>query len=330
MSTARPAVPSGGTGRLAPEGAAVRSPATVGRATTATGRASAVTGRAGTDRRRAEETGLSRNGLVLIVLCVAALAWLVVAVVHAGHAPTAVPDGGGSPAAVEAPGRSHAGHGASLGGDGIGVLTGGLLAVVGWTFMVVAMMLPPALPLLDTVRRLVAGRADAVRLTYLAALGFVAMWAGIGVLLVAGDIGLRALWTGRGWAAAPAPVAVGVVLMAAGVFQLTPLKDACLTACRSPRSFALAHWRGQRPAAAEVTAISRSYSLACVGCCWALMLVCFAVGAAAMPAMVGLALLMAAERLVPWGRRLVKPAGLLLIVLGVLSALEVSVHDFLP
>ena len=71
-------------------------------------------------------------------------------------------------------------------------------------------------------------------------------------------------------------------------------------------------------------ALSGAYALSCIGCCWALMLICFAVGTAALPVMVALALVMAAERLAPWGRRLVRPSGLVLIVLGAVTALAAA------
>jgi predicted metal-binding membrane protein len=273
-------------------------------------------------------SGLGQNGLVLTILAVAALAWILLALTHPDHAPAGLPESGGPPA-VDPTG--HAGHGGSVSTEvGAGaVLVRGLFAVVGWTFMVVAMMLPPALPLMQTVRKLVTGRPDARRLTYLSALVFIAVWAVVGVVFVATDLGIRTLWAHNAWASAHPQVVAGAVLIGAGVFQLTPLKDACLRACRSPRSFALAHWRGQRPAPSEVAALTGAYALSCVGCCWALMAICFAVGTAALPTMVVLALLMAAERLVSWGHRLVRPAGLVLIVLGVVTVLAVHPPDFL-
>ncbi|MCM3487619.1 DUF2182 domain-containing protein, partial [Kocuria rosea] len=127
-----------------------------------------------------------------------------------------------------------------------------------------------------------------------------------------------------GWAQSDARWAAAIVLIAAGIYQFTPLKDACLRGCRSPRSFVLAHWQGRRSSGTEITALSGAYALSCIGCCWALMLICFVVGAAALPAMVALSVVMAAERLVPWGRRLVRPTGLALIALGTATALSAA------
>ena len=254
--------------------------------------------------------------LTLAVIALAAGAWGVLAVAHPmGHSL--------GEAAATAPSVPPPGHGHTTGGGAPpAVLVHGALAVGGWAVMVVAMMLPPALPLLQTVRRLVGHRPDPWRLTTLSAMTFVGVWTTVGAVLVAGDLGVRALWAGQGWADARTGTVAGVVLVAAGVYQFTPLKDLCLRGCRSPRSFALAHWQGRRSSGAEIVSLSGAYAASCVGCCWALMLVCFAVGVAALPVMVVLAVLMSAERLVPWGRLLVRPAGLVLVLLGAALVLQ--------
>lgn len=279
---------------------------------------------AGTRGRRGRDVlrDSDRELTVLVVLALAALAWTLLAMTHTGHA-------GGPAPGVDRTLGGHAEH-SSTAGDGPSspVLALGLLGLTGWVLMVVAMMLPPALPLLQTARRLAARRPDPWRLTALSAMTFVWVWTGVGAVLVTGDLGVRALWAGQGWTALP-PTVSGAVLLAAGLYQFSPLKDRCLRGCRSPRSFALAHWHGRRPPGAEMVALSGAYAVSCVGCCWALMLVCFAVGTAALPAMVALSVLMAAERLVPWGRRLVRPAGLLLVGLGAAVLLDLPATEIL-
>lgn len=195
-----------------------------------------------------------------------------------------------------------------------------LLVLGGWALMVVAMMLPPALPLVQTMRRLVSRRRGRLALLGAGVVAFVAVWTLAGVVLLVGDAVLHAFaatWPGL----RPAYV-TGAVLAAAGLYQLTPLKQSCLRACRSPRGFAVAHWHGRRSAFVELVTLSTAYAVVCVGCCWALMAVSLAVGAAALPVMVVLAAVMAAERLVGWGRRLVVPTGVALVLLGALTALE--------
>jgi predicted metal-binding membrane protein len=253
--------------------------------------------------------------VVLLVLGVAAVAWWLLTLIHSGtgHSLGSHPVAPG-PATPEFPADS-AHHGSAPSGAASTVLHLGVWGLLGWALMILAMMLPPALPLLQTVRRLVSRRPDPWRLTMLSALVFCWIWVAVGVVLVVGDLGVRVLGAELGWTAPPQAVASGA-LLAAGLYQFSPLKDRCLRACRNPRSFVLAYWQGQRSPGAEITALSGAYALSCVGCCWALMLICFAVGTAALPVMVALAVLMAAERLVRWGQRLARPAGALLIVLG--------------
>jgi len=193
--------------------------------------------------------------------------------------------------------------------------------VAGWAVMVVAMMLPPALPLLNVVRRLVAGRRHPQALIALGASSFVAVWTLAGMVLVASDAALHRLGERVNWLAVRPELIAGCVLIGAGLYQFSPLKDACLRACRTPRGFAVAHWRGRRPVEVEVATVAGAYAASCVGCCWALMAVSFAVGAAAMPVMVVLTVVMAAERLARWGRRLVRPFGVATAALGVVVAL---------
>ncbi|MFC5063530.1 DUF2182 domain-containing protein [Actinomycetospora atypica] len=184
--------------------------------------------------------------------------------------------------------------------------------LLAWVVMVVAMMLPPALPLLATVAGLATGRGRPVFLVSIAGTTFVAIWTVAGAVLLGLDAALR----GVPWLGAQPGAAAAVVLVAAGLYQLSPLAQRCLTACRSPRSTALRYWRGRRPAWAETAGLSASYGLTCVGCCWALMAISLAVAVAALPVMVVLAVVMAAQRLLPHGRRLVRPAGFLTLALG--------------
>jgi predicted metal-binding membrane protein len=240
-----------------------------------------------------------RRTLVVIVLAVAAVAWLAIAL--AGHGADH-PDGAGVA-------QHHAGH--DIGSVAVGPPPAAGQLLAGWALMVVAMMLAPALPMLELLRRLVSRRRRPWLLVAVGALAFVGVWTAAGAVLVTGDVVLRTLLP------LPDGVAVlGVGLIVAGGYQLTPLKDACLRACRSPRSFAVAHWHGERPAWIEVATLAGAYAAWCVGCCWALMTAGLLAGAASVAAMVVLTVLMAAERLTRWGRRLVRPAGLAALVTG--------------
>lgn len=247
----------------------------------------------------------SDRALTLVVLALGAAAWLAVALTH------------GTSLDHHAPGGLSAEHGAGH-ENGAAVA---MLVLGGWTLMVLAMMLPPALPLLQTLRGLVIRRRHRAVLLVFGTAGFVGVWMVVGVLLIVGQSVLHPVLENQYLADRAPQLVTGVVLAAAGLYQFTPLKRACLRACRSPRSFALAHWRGRRPAAVELVTVSISYAVSCVGCCWALMVISLAVGTAVLPVMVILAVVMAAERLVTWGRRLITPVGLVLITLGVATAL---------
>ena len=197
---------------------------------------------------------------------------------------------------------------------GPGPLTAALLALAGWGLMVLAMMLPPALPLLLVLRRLASGRG--ARIVAAGAAAYVVVWLGVGAVLLAGDTVLHLATTGRPWWAAHPHVVLGTVLLLAGAYQLSPLKQSCLRACRSPRGFAVAHWRGRRPAAVEAAVVAGRYGMSCAGCCWALMTVSFAAGATAVPLMVLLSVVTGAERLAPGGRRLTRPVGVIALTAG--------------
>ncbi|MBL8927332.1 MAG: DUF2182 domain-containing protein [Pseudonocardia sp.] len=225
---------------------------------------------------------VSARPLSWTVLVAAAVAWVVLAqpAVHAGH------------------GRS---AGPTLGG---------------WALMVVAMMLPPALPMLEMLRTLVGRRRCPAALVGLGVATYVVIWAAVGAVLLAAASAVQAVTARVPWLGTHPAVLTGAALLIAGAYQLSSIKDACLTACRSPRSFAVAHWRGVRPPAVETATIAAAYGVSCVGCCVALMGVSVTAAGAALSVMVLLAVVMAAERLLPRGRRLVRPAGVALLAGG--------------
>jgi predicted metal-binding membrane protein len=193
-------------------------------------------------------------------------------------------------------------------------LPGGQLIVpaavtaVAWTVMTAAMMLPSTFPLLSMFDRLTGGRPDHGRLMVLLVLGYMAVWGLFGVLAHGLHAGLQWLVAGlpalalQGWTIAAALIAI------AGAFQFSSLKERCLARCRSPFGFVAQHWRGGSRARQAVL-LGAHHGLFCVGCCWALMLLMFALGAGSLGWMLVLAALMAVEKNVSWGRRLSAPLG---------------------
>lgn len=183
----------------------------------------------------------------------------------------------------------------------------------GWTLMVIAMMLPGSLPLINLFARMASHRPRPATLVARLVLGYLGVWALFGLAAFRGDAYVHA-------AAAQLPALAGAsqwigvaVLLVAAVYQVTPLKDLCLTKCRSPYSFVAETWRGANPRA-EALRLGLRHGMFCVGCCWTLMLLMFAIGGVHLGWMLALGAVMAAERSFRWGRYLTVPLGAALLL----------------
>jgi predicted metal-binding membrane protein len=186
-------------------------------------------------------------------------------------------------------------------GDGMPMGAG--LWLGAWTVMMAAMMLPSAAPLVLLYSR----RSDTLASTLLMA-GYLLTWAFVG--LAAYSVDMRLPDPGDG--------AVAAVLIAAGVYQFTPLKSACLRRCRGPVDFLVTHWRAGRLGALRIGLEHGAY---CVGCCWALMAVLVVAGAMGLVWVVAIAAAVAAEKLLPGGPWLGRLGGIALLVAGIVVAL---------
>ena len=166
------------------------------------------------------------------------------------------------------------------------------------------------------VRRRSAGRRRSAR-PGLPVAGFTAvyvlLWAASGVPVYLAHTFLMTL-PGSAFA-----YGVAAILLAAGAFQLSPLKQVCLRACRSPLGFLLGHWRAGRRGS---LALGWSHALYCLGCCWALMLVLVAAGAMGLRWVLLITAVVAAEKLLPGGEWFARAAGGALLLLGVTVALR--------
>jgi predicted metal-binding membrane protein len=192
----------------------------------------------------------------------------------------------------------------------------GLAFVVSWGVMMTAMMLPSALPMISlygATRRRPAGAATRGVPVAVFTLVYLALWAASGIPVYFAHTLLMTL-AGSAFA-----YAIAVILLAAGAFQLSPLKQVCLRACRSPLGFLLGHWRAGRRGS---LALGWSHAVDCLGCCWALMLVLVAAGAMGLRWVLLITAVVAAEKLLPGGEWFARAAGVALLLLGVTVALR--------
>jgi predicted metal-binding membrane protein len=218
------------------------------------------------------------------------------------------------------------GHGDAFGHDHL--IEGGLplaaalvLFLLSWQVMLAAMMLPSSLGMLKAFGRLAQAdeRPGAVRAAFVAAYG--AVWTAFGLVALAGDSLLHRVVDGSTWLQAHQHLIWGSVLIGAGAFQFSSLKDRCLTQCRTPAGFLVERYR---PGVGVAFRIGVAHGISCIGCCWALMLVAFAAGAGDLVWMAAMASVMLVERSTPWGHRVVRPVGAFLIALGAVVAVQAT------
>lgn len=186
-----------------------------------------------------------------------------------------------------------------------------------WSLMSVAMMLPTALPAIGLYASLVSKELSGWRLAARVgafALGYLIVWCAAAVGFAVAQLGLRDL-AGPGLRAdAVGPVMAGAILLLAGAYQLTPLKQACLTQCRNPMAFFFAQWR---EGATGALAMGARHGVICVGCCWALMALMFVFGAMNLLWMAALGVVMLLEKAAPRADVAGRWLGLVLIAAGV-------------
>ena len=190
------------------------------------------------------------------------------------------------------------------------------LFAVGWVLMIVAMMLPSSIPLVMTFGALVGRRRRPGRLVALLLVGYLVVWGGFGLAAWVLDRGIHAAVDALPWLAEHPQLIISTTLLAAGLWQFSPLRDRCLEECRSPLGFVLNRWRGTSEQR-EALAMGIAHGAFCVGCCWSLMLVMFGVGLGSLSAMLVLGALTAVEKNLPSGRRLTRPLGVLLVLASV-------------
>ena len=212
--------------------------------------------------------------------------------------------------AAEASGNAQSLHHDALVESGPSLWIGLALSLAVWQAMTAAMMLPSSLPLIRLFAHTSAAqpRPRAAMGAFLG--GYAVAWAAFAALAFLGDVGLHRAIDARPWLQDHEWAIGGSVLALAGGFQFTSLKESCLRQCRHPGAFLLRYYE-RGPAGGF--RLGARHGLFCVGCCWALMLVMFAVGAANLVWMAILTALMVHEKTRPLGARTVPITGIVLL-----------------
>jgi predicted metal-binding membrane protein len=194
-----------------------------------------------------------------------------------------------------------------------------------WTTMMVAMMFPTIAPIVLLHRMVVRRRGEGTLPTVAFAGGYLAIWALVGLVPLAGLVAFRhvsdqSVWVER---------AGGAVLLLAGAYQFTRWKDTCLRACRTPLSFLMTHDFGRGWSGAF--RVGMSHGLYCLGCCWALMAVLFVVGLMNLAWMAVIAVIFIAEKNWSHGVALTRVVGTVVLVFGVAVIIDPTLlNTFVP
>jgi len=185
-----------------------------------------------------------------------------------------------------------------------------------WSVMMMGMMLPSASPMVLTFAGVSRQRAAERPLLHTALFvgGYLLVWIGYsaGAALLQGALRTAALLTPIG--ASTSPLLAGGLLVGAGLYQWTPLKDTCLTGCRTPMGFLMAEWRPGRHGA---LVMGLRHGWTCAGCCWATMALMFVLGVMNLLWMAALTAFCPVEKIAPAGDRVGRAAGALFIGWGV-------------
>ena len=199
-----------------------------------------------------------------------------------------------------------------------------LIVLVMWAVMMAAMMLPSAAPMIllfATISRRRAERREPATAWGAFVFGYLAVWATFSAAAVALQFGLEKAALLSPMMETTSITVAGAVLIAAGLYQWTRLKQICLRYCRSPLEFITMHWR---PGARGAFVMGLRHGAVCVGCCWMLMLLLFVGGVMNIAWIAGIALFVLAEKLLPAGHWIGRGMGILLVVWGAATLLAAS------
>jgi len=186
-----------------------------------------------------------------------------------------------------------------------------------WAVMMFAMMLPsvtPTVMIYGRVRqkREASGRPFAPAMAFV--FGYLIAWAGFSLIATMINWGLHTGDAMTAMMGRVTPVIAGIVLAIAGLFQWTPAKNACLDQCRSPMGFLIQYWHDGFLGAVRMGLHHGAY---CLGCCWMLMILLFVLGVMNLPWVAILAVVVLAEKTLPYGLQISRSLGVVLVVWGI-------------
>jgi predicted metal-binding membrane protein len=187
-----------------------------------------------------------------------------------------------------------------------------------WVVMMVAMMFPTAAPMILAFHRIQSGkrrRGEAFVSTWLFVAGYMIVWAMAGILAYLGALAAEAIAARTALSPAAAARSGGAFLIAAGLYQLTPLKHVCLAKCRSPIGFIMTSWHD---GAAGALRMGLLHGASCLGCCWLLMVILFPLGIMNLAAMALVMVIVFAEKTLAWRRIAVYGTAAALLFYGML------------
>ncbi len=195
-----------------------------------------------------------------------------------------------------------------------------LLLFVMWAVMMVAMMVPSAAPMILAFLTVNQRRQATDRPLVPVAIfifAYLAVWTAFSAIATLAEWGLHRAVMLSTTMTATSPALNGGLLIAAGVFQLTPLKRVCLQGCRSPLSFLMSEWR---EGSAGAFVMGLRHGAYCLGCCWILMALLFVAGVMNLLWVAIIALFVMAEKILAQGELLGRVAGIALVVAGAAMA----------
>ena len=244
------------------------------------------------DRAQITTLTVQRNAILGLLLALAAVAWALLLAWH------------GSDAEMNM----------AMASPTMGLRAPLFLAI--WVTMMVAMMFPAVAPMVLIFHRVQAGRRQrggAFVPTWVFVAGYMLVWTVAGVAAYAAALAAEAAAASADLSPEMTARIGGAVLIAAGLYQVSPLKDLCLSKCRTPVGFIMTSWREGAGGALRMGLLHGAY---CLGCCWLLFAILFPLGLMNIAAMAVLTALVFAEKTLPWGRRAAQATAALLIAYG--------------